>query len=215
MIVQTRQFKNSNPIPTPIIRLNDDFKLLLAATPWGSPQASETAFGEVEQYLSAALQDSEVTTPFEKFEFYQARVNELRISMMLANEKIYRTLNREEYISALEITILHFHHQTLNWCSVGNHQLSLLREGELESIAVQSSANTCGFPDVMLGLYHQCLPRSGSLVLKPKDRLFLQSSGGEIFSHKEIRKPFPEMKPRETLQKGLWFSEITGLFDAE
>ncbi len=206
--ISAKQFPQTFPIPQLITRFNEDFQFYLFSTPWGDPQATEMAFSEIEQYLSASLQDSEVTSPFERFEFFDKEGNELRIATLIANEKSYRTLNQDEYTSACELTTILVKNNRIYFCSIGGHEICLNRKGRVESISAQSSGSSVGFPDVMLGLYKQCLPRCGSFELQSNDLIFVQSSSGLLLHENGYVREFQNKQPRSDIKKGMWISAL-------
>lgn len=204
-----KQFPQKHPIPHPLLKQNLEFHFSIFSTPWGTPEATQIAFDEIEQYLTASLQDSEVTSPFERFEFFDKETNELRISTLLANEKIYRTLNRDEYSSACEITTIFLKNHRLYYSSCGGHEILIKRKNRLYPVTSHSDANHFGFPEMMLGLYKQCLPRSGSLLLDSQDLIFIQSSSGFLFDEKSYQKNFQSETPRSDIKKGMWLSLVS------
>jgi hypothetical protein len=208
MKVEIKQYSQNNPIPQILHRENKEFEFVIYSTPWGDSQSTELAFDEIEQYLTAALQDAEVTSPFEKFEFYEKEVNELRIALLLANDKIYRSINQREYTSGCEISVILRKKNRLLFGTVGDHQVILRRHQQFEMVSCHSDPNDYGFPTQMMGIYKQCLPRCGALQIFEQDLLFLQSSAGLLLQEEAYNEDFQKYPSRESFKRGAWLSLI-------
>lgn len=208
MNIQIKQYTQTHPIPQLLLRKNEDFEFLMCATPWGDNQGVELAFDEIEQYLTAALQDTEVTSPFERFEFYEKELNELRIALLLANEKVYRSVNQQEYVSSCELTILLRNKNRIYFAMIGDHQLLLRRKNQLEVISSQGDPSDHGFPVQMLGIYKQCLPRCGAVSLQDGDLCFLQSSGGLLLPETNYDFNFERAPSKRSFTRGAWLSLV-------
>lgn len=117
--------ENKFPSTQVISLLNDQLIIILRL--WSGSDIQQKVIEEISHFLSAASADLEVTTPFNFLESLSSIANKVRISMLLANDLILKTENKEKYIHGCEIVILYKHQQELSWGSLGRFSLTALK----------------------------------------------------------------------------------------
>lgn len=113
--------------PRPEIHCDLNGGLCIVATPWGPRQAAKKVINSIVDYFHSTSEDEEVTSPFQKMTCLSAVANNLRVSIMLANDLIYREENRSEYTVGVELFVAAQHEHELVWAQVGGPHLLLDR----------------------------------------------------------------------------------------
>ncbi len=127
MKIQERSFGGVFFRPRPEIFL-DSSNLLIVATPWGLRKTATEAIQIIADYYLSANDDGELTSPFGKLSCLNTTLNNLRTSVLLANETLYQRVNSHEYRSGLELFVCSLVSKELQWVQVGHPQLFLFRD---------------------------------------------------------------------------------------
>lgn len=172
---ESRHFKRDATIPRPFLRVDDSIGLFFIASPWGDEKASHLAFEEIVRNLKAMREDREATTPFEKLEVLNPLENDLRIATLFANDKIFRTLNDQEYSSSLELTILMRHQRQIVWLTSGGHQIQYLHRGFKSNVCGQMAHQECPLPSHMMGIDRTCWLSCGSFQFQEDSKIIVIS----------------------------------------
>lgn len=130
MKLQERSYSTKIIRPRPFIHQEEDGSLVVIATSWGQPEHGQRVLDEIVKYINAAKSDVEVTSPFEFLTCLTDEVNYLRISILIANDLLYRSENKREYFSGVEVLALLKRGQQLSWAQVGSPSLLIKRKGE-------------------------------------------------------------------------------------
>lgn len=109
----------------PSTSITDYFEkdLLIVVRPWNNSDQLKVVIEEVSQYLSATQADLELTTPFQFVEGLSTLANKLRISALLANDRLFKTENREIYACGFEMVLLYKKNKELAWLAIGGFEL--------------------------------------------------------------------------------------------
>ena len=97
--------------------------LLVIVRPWNNSDHLKVVIEEVSQYLSATQADLELTTPFQYVEGLSTLANKLRISTLLANDRLFKAENREIYSCGFEMVLLYKKHIELAWLAIGGFEI--------------------------------------------------------------------------------------------
>lgn len=186
MKLQERSYSSKLFRPKPVIHAEADGSLLIVATSWGEPEHANKAVEEVVKYVHAARGDVEVTSPFEFMTVLSDQANYLRIGTLIANDMLYRSENKAEYVSGVELLVLSQQGPQLAWAQVGAPHLLLQRKSRPVSplavcydhsfeIGLRGEA-VAPLPSHMAGLDPSCNIVSGDLQVQEGDRLVLLAS---------------------------------------
>lgn len=109
----------------PSTSITDYFEkdLLVIVRPWNNSDHLKVVIEEVSQYLSATQADLELTTPFQFLEGLSTLANKLRISALLANDRLFKAENREFYTCGFEMVLLYKKNTELAWLAIGGFEL--------------------------------------------------------------------------------------------
>lgn len=172
--------------PKPHVHVEADGSLMVIVTSWGLPEHAVTVADEVVKYVTAARGDVEVTSPFEFMTCYSDMANHLRIALLIANESLYRSQNRSEYVSGVEILVVSREGEQLTWAQVGGpHFLLHRKERPLAPLSVcfdhsfeigLLGGTAAPLPSRLLGVENSCQIVCGDLHIQSEDRLVLLSS---------------------------------------
>jgi len=184
MKYQDRFFIGKNRRPKTILHEGLNGKLLIAATPWGSSDPLKDFFETIEGFLSSALADADSTSPYGMLDCVDSLTNQLRVSLLLANERFYRSVNSVEYFSGIEVLILMQNNRQLSWAKVGGIGMALQNsQQKLNTISMSASLDMEFSKDRTLpqlpvdtvGLNSSCNLQFGSLLLQDSDQILLFS----------------------------------------
>lgn len=186
MRIEERSYSSKIFRPKPYLHRESDGSLLIVATSWGHAEHAVRVADEITKYMTAAKGDVEVTSPFEFLPTLSDQANQLRISMMIANDILYRGENKAEYISGVEILALSRSGQELAWAQIGGPHLLFRRRGRpLVPLATAfdhafelslSGDVPPPLPSRLLGVDPTCHIVAGDLQVSDQDRLVLLSS---------------------------------------
>jgi hypothetical protein len=173
-----KSYPGELPRPSTEIYVHESEKIILAGTPWGSNDALKCFNDNIKEFLSAAIGDQEVTSPFARLPSLSSAENNLRSALLIANEFAFQKCNKESYASGAEALVLHFHGQEVAWVQVGQPNLLLFREGKLYPLQVALDLS-CDFkssspiPSKLVGLERAWDLEVRSLALQDDDSLIL------------------------------------------
>lgn len=115
--------------PRPEIHFSEDTRLLVVATPWGARTGAKKAVEIIVDYYTSSLQDLEATSPFEKLSCLSPVANSLRIATLLANDRLYREENKNEFTVGVELFIAAIDRYDIVFIQVGHPNILLARYG--------------------------------------------------------------------------------------
>ena len=102
MNIDSRSYGGKLFRPTPeIFQRGGD--LLIIATSWGSKDSAKNLIKTISEYHSTHESDMEVTSPFGICTSLSPLANQLRTSLLIANDQLYSEENSNEYQSGVEI----------------------------------------------------------------------------------------------------------------
>ncbi len=172
--------------PKPLLSLENDGGLLVVVTSWGKPEHGQLVIDEIVKYMTAAKGDVEVTSPFEFMTCYSDLTNHLRISLQIANDILYRGVNRSEYASGVEVLVLAQEDSHVSWAQVGSPHILLHRQNRsIAPLAIQYDhsfemtirGGWCPpLASRLLGVEPVCPLSCGEIMIKPEDQLILLSA---------------------------------------
>ncbi|MDZ4660082.1 MAG: hypothetical protein SGJ18_00550 [Pseudomonadota bacterium] len=185
MKFQERSYSGKIFRPRPEIYFSDENRLLIVATPWGPRSAAKKVSQIILDYFSAAAQDMEATSPFEKLSCLSPIANNLRIATLLANDKIFREENKTEYTSGVELFAASIEKNDVVWLQVGHPNVLLARTGkgviplgshvDLALDIAAGSKILPPLPSQLIGLDMSCNLTIGSFRPQINDKLILVS----------------------------------------
>lgn len=178
-----RSYNSKSIRPKPATFVETDGSLVVVATSWGHFEHAQRVVDEVSKYMSAARADVEVTSPFEFLSCLTDEVNYLRTAILIANEALYRSENKSEYQSGVEVLVLYRKESQVAWAQVGAPSLLLKRK----DLALQPISTPLDFsvdlsrdgldlpplPGQMLGLEPTCDIKVGHIYCEESDKLIL------------------------------------------
>jgi hypothetical protein len=161
---------NTTSMPRPEIYFNAEEKLLIVATAWGNARGAKKFVETVSEHFLATRQDKDATSPFRRLEYLSTTANNLRISVLVGNEVLYREENRNEYRSGVELFVGSMREREVAWVQVGHPHILFCREGQpimplSVHLSLASEVSTEPLPP---------LPNS-LLGISPEPNLFVQS----------------------------------------
>ncbi len=129
---------NHATLPKPEVFFDEQEKLLIVATPWGSSVGAKKIVETISEYYLATKSDKEATSPFRRLDYLSSTANNLRIATLVANELLYREENRSDYRSGVELFACSMQERELAWVQVGYPSVMIQRKGQsLLPISVQ------------------------------------------------------------------------------
>ena len=169
--------KSNYIIPNTSVSDHFERDLILVIRPWNTSDYTKVVVEEVTQYLSATQADLELTTPFQFVEGLSNLANKLRISALLANDRLYKAENRELYSCGFEMVLLYKRNAELAWLSVGGFEF------EAEFKDFNKNINTCGeiidrnnlLPPHLLGIDRNPVIHAGSIKVEDLQTIRVKS----------------------------------------
>jgi hypothetical protein len=224
MNFEQRSYNSEVFRPKPEVHFDPESRILIVATPWGSPSSARKAIQSVLDYLVTSGSDQEATTPFKRLTCLSPLANSLRIATLLANELLYREDNRDEYVGGVELFAAKMTDQELVYVQVGHPNLVLFREGRTaQPISVQvdlgldlsqKKAPVAPLPGQLLGPDSSCNLSVQSFRPQKNDQLALISRSnlppklfqveGAVSDLSKISKVFAKDHPSMPFWLGLW-----------
>lgn len=183
MILQERSYSGRVFRPRPEIHCEQSGSLCVVATPWGSRAAARKVVHTIVDFFHSARSDEEVTSPFQTMTCLSPMANNLRVSIMLANDVVFREDNRSEYQVGIELFVAARSQSECVWAQVGGPHVLLDRQGyDLNTIGAYadlSLAHSTGegmlspLPGNFLGIASTTSFAVQSLRVTGEDRLVL------------------------------------------
>lgn len=182
MQIDHRSYRASSFLPRPVIFNNEEEKTLIIVTPWGDPNISSKVNTEIMNYVTAAMTDVDITSPFDFYETQSSACNYLRIGMLLANDAIYRTENKTEYIAGFEVLALIQTGSEVAWASVGQPSLLMQKSGGVINpihtgidLSFEKGQSKGALPSELLGVAPICHVQCGQFRMEDSDALMVYS----------------------------------------
>lgn len=136
MELQERSYAGKIFRPRPEVHCDPQGNLCVIATPWGNRSVAKKVIQSILDFFMSARADEEVTSPFATITSLSPMANNLRISIMLANDTIRREENRAEYHGGVELFVGAKHEREFCFAQIGGPHLLLNRSGfDLQVIA--------------------------------------------------------------------------------
>lgn len=176
--------ENSSYRPRPYVHWNEAEGLLVIATPWGQDTSKEDLISKIEDYISSSKLDHELTSPFPSLHNYDKAANSVRTALLLVNENIYKSKNKNEYTSGYEILVGIVKESQFYFATVG-HPHVLLSKNEKNilplfmdldhSLNLSEKKLLPALPDKLLGVSSQMDFQVHSFKYQKGDQLILMS----------------------------------------
>lgn len=141
MKTKTRSVSGQQKMPnTQMFSLLDD-KLIVGIRSWNGSEINQKILDEINHYMSSVEADLEVTSPFELSEHLSHIANKLKVSMLLANDLIYKSENSETYQHGAEVISLFKKNKEIAWASIGRFSIDLIKQDESKIKVFDSGAS--------------------------------------------------------------------------
>ncbi len=128
MKTKSRGVSGTSKMPnTQVFSLLDD-KLIVCIRSWNGQEINQKILDEINHYMSSVEADLEVTSPFEFSEQLSQLANKLKVSLLLANDMIYKTENKEFYQHGAEVLALFKKDKEVAWAALGRFAVDLNKE---------------------------------------------------------------------------------------
>lgn len=178
MKFESRSFNGDQKIPsTKIIQTLND-QLIICIRSWNSQDANQKIADEITHYLSSLDADLDITTPFDFIENLSFLANKVRVAVLLANDLIYGTDNKEIYQQGAEIAIFLTKGKELIWSCVGRFSIQA-EEDSSQFISIYDSGvflnDRVVMPQELLGLYKSPQIQVGSMTTDKLQQLHVES----------------------------------------
>ena len=170
--------------PQPICHLDDDSNLFLCLTPWGNSEISEIVIEAIKNFIALSDEDNEVTVPYDRKQNLDRVGNILRMAVIMASEKVYKTFNQSSYSAGFEIFAGIQRKNQWTYVCCGQPSLVFFRpqRGTLPihhnldlNIRVSKSMLSDPLPNHILGMGQNPPLHFGSQRISKNDRFFLAS----------------------------------------
>ncbi len=176
--------ENSSYRPRPFVHWNEAEGLLIVATPWGQDTSKDDLINKIEDYVASSKLDQELTSPYQALNNYDKAANSIRTALLLANESVYKSKNKNEYTSGFEILVGLARQSQFYFATVGHpHVLISKKEKnilplfmDLDHALNLSDKNLLpALPHKLLGVNSQVDFQVHSIKYQPGDQLILMS----------------------------------------
>lgn len=176
--------QNSSYRPRPFIHWNEEEGLLIVATPWGQETSKEDLINKIEDYIASSNLDQELTSPYQALNTYDKPANSIRNALLLANENIYKTKNKNEYTTGFEVLIGLVKESQFYFATVGHpHVLISKKEKTIlplfmdldHSLNLSDKSLLPALPDKLIGINSQVDFQVHSIKYQKGDQLILMS----------------------------------------
>ncbi|MBC7754822.1 MAG: hypothetical protein H7Z71_11330 [Moraxellaceae bacterium] len=162
--------------------LNDH--LIIFIRSWNGPEIAQKIIDEVNHYMSSVEADLEVTSPFGFSENLSALTNKVKIAMLLANDNIYNTENKEIYQHGAEVAIVFQKDSEISWACVGRFSLEAQKENRKIKLFDSGSRfdDAILLPVNLIGIMKDPEILAGSISTKKLQQLEIKSVFGQYES---------------------------------
>jgi hypothetical protein len=196
--------ENESYRPRPSVHWNEESGLLIIATPWGQKTSQDDLISKLSDYISSSKLDQELTTPFAALQNYDKAANSIRTALLLANEYIYKSKNKNEYTSGFEILVGVAKQSQFYFATVGHpHVLLSKKEKNIlplfmdldHSLNLSKKKLMPALPDKLLGINSQVDFQVHNFKYHPGDQLILMSKSWipkEFFSLSKKQRNFED-----------------------
>ena len=123
LISNNSQFEKYK-MPGVICRSFFDDQMMVCVRPWTFLKNENIVFNEIEQFLTANDVDVEITTPFDYVDSLSSMANKVRISVLMANDRMYLE-NKDQYQNAYEVAMMFKYKNELILSSLGRFNWSI------------------------------------------------------------------------------------------
>ena len=115
--------------PKPEVHCEEDGSLTIIATPWGNRSGAQKVISTIKDFFLSAIEDNDNTSPFEVLTYLSPTANNLRVSVMLANDSLYLEDNRNEYSSGVELIVIAKSENEIAYTCIGMPHIFIDRKG--------------------------------------------------------------------------------------
>lgn len=163
--------------PHPTVIEEAPLGLLGVCFSWGEVNLADKLTDNIRFFVDAHLNQSEITNPFGYEESLSGLENALRSGGLLANDVIYRLVNKSNLSAGAECVIAVTHGRELALMQVGQPQVFLKRKAQIFPLLTTfdfipaTPASGAFIPSKLLGTNNSCYPRLQSLRYEPGDEL--------------------------------------------
>lgn len=188
---------------------------------WGELDLSGKVLENVRFFVDSFVNQSEITNPFGYDPALTGLENALRSGGALANDVIYRQVNKASLTGGVECCLLAKQGRELAIFQVGQPHVFLLREGRVIPLLagfdfLSSDFRSGAFlPSQLLGLNATCYPHFRSLHLERGDEILLlahsQIPGGVLWGtevHSETLNPLFQRIAKASPNSPFWISKL-------
>ncbi len=182
MKIEYRSFiGNKVKLPKPTVFLDEKLNLIIVSNVWGDNGASEAFINSVVDYYGGACADSGATSPFPRIPTLSTEANNIRMSIILASQRIYSEFNENEYSCGVETFVMARSKNELIWFSTKGFCLILYKDDRsfpLQtcvplSVQSQNKDKTVPLPLELVGLNANEYVIPGSIKGISNDKLIL------------------------------------------
>ena len=165
-----------------------DNQLTIVARAWGSQEYNKKLIDEISYYMSSAQADLDVTSPFDFKENLSSLTNKTRISVLLAQDHFYKTINKTEFTVGFEVTVFFQIKNELAWSSVGRFALKKMENNFVHTLFETGSDRDQEtlLPIALLGVERDVEISSGSMQLTDHTQIILASTNSGHLSENLI-----------------------------
>lgn len=204
--------------PQPTIIKEDSLNLYGICFSWGEVDLSGKILENIRFYIEACLNQSEITNPFGVNESLSSLENALRSGVILANDVIYRLVNKTSLSSGAECLVLVKSGRELAMAQIGQPHVLLRRNGNsvpvltaFDNVPVNNSDGSF-LPSRLLGTHTNCYPHIQSLHVEHGDELILlahsQLPSSALKAPQDLKKLFQSISLESPLCP-FWLSSIS------
>lgn len=119
MKIFERSFGGNQFRPRPEIYCEVSGSLLITATPWGPRNSAKKVIQVIKDFHLSLQEDGEATSPFSMLTSLSPLANNLRNAVLLANDAIFNDVNKNEYISGVEVFVMAHNSTEIAWAQIG------------------------------------------------------------------------------------------------
>ncbi|MCB0378459.1 MAG: hypothetical protein KDD33_08205 [Bdellovibrionales bacterium] len=182
--LEERSYGGKKFRPKPLCYVDPTSNLLLCITSWGQQDIDKEIIDSIKSFLTLATEDSEITVPYARKQNLERKGNVLRMSVIMASEKIFKDYNQEEYSAGFEIFAAIQEGPQWTYVSCGQPSLILNRQN-MGTIPVNQNLDlnvqsvrtplTDPLPNQLLGLGQHPPIQYGNIRVHKTDKIALVS----------------------------------------
>lgn len=181
MKCNSRGASGLHKMPKTDVTLLLDDRLIIFIRSWNGNEINQKIIDEIHHYISSIEADIELTNSFEFVEHLSSLANKIRVSILLANDAIYRSENKEFYQNGAEILVIYKNKTELVWASIGRFKIETIKNNQpmLSSTVIYDSGtrldNSVLLPVSLLGLIKNPEIQIGSVSVKNLKQIQISS----------------------------------------